>query len=131
MGVRSAASPDVAAPTSGGELLAMWTGVVAPPLIFLAHLELAYILVPLACDHGSLLVAHATMSVAIALSVAAGLLALRPLRRHGRAWPDESASLLSRDRFLGVLGGLVSALVVIALIAQWLPMFFLSPCRGV
>ena len=130
MGVRAAGVNRVAGATPGRELLAMWTGVLAPPLIFLMHLELAYILVPLACETGTLM-AHATMAVAIALVLAAGLLALRPIRDHGRRWPDESASLLSRDRFLAVLGALISVFVALALVAQWLPMFFLSPCRGV
>jgi len=131
MGVRSPAPATGVARTAGRELLAMWTGVLGPPLIFLAHLEVAYMMVPVACDAGTLLMAHATMVIAVGLAVAAGMLAMRPVRRHGGEWPDDSASLLGRDRFLGVLGGLVSAFVVIALIAQWLPMFFLSPCRGV
>ena len=131
MGVRAARTERIAGPTPGRELLAMWTGVLAPPLIFLVHLELAYILVPLACETGTLVMAHATMAVAIALVLAAGILALRPIRAHGRRWPDESASLLSRDRFLAILGAFISVFVALALVAQWLPMFFLSPCRGV
>ena len=130
MGVRSAARSPLAAPTPGRELLAMWTGVLAPPLVFLAHLEIAYILVPLACDTGTLLMVHATMVVAIVLAGGAGAVALRALRRHGRAWPDESGGVVSRDRFLAALGALASGFVIIALIAQWLPLFFLSPCRG-
>jgi hypothetical protein len=114
---------------SGWELLVSWTGVVGAPLIFLIHLEVAYLLVPLACDAGTSLVVHGAAVVAIALAAGTGLLALGTWRRRGAEWPDASASPVSRDLFLGVVGGLLSALVVLAIVAQWIPMFFLSPCR--
>ncbi len=114
---------------SGRELLIAWTGVLGAPLIFLVHLEIAYLLVPLACDGGTPLIVHVAAVAAIALAAGAGLLALGAWHRNGREWPDASASAAARDRFLGVLGGLLSALVVVALIAQWIPTFFISPCR--
>ena len=115
--------------TSGRELLVLWTGVVGAPLVFLTHLLIAYALVPVDCRMGASLISHGASVVAILLAAGGGALSLRIWRRDGSEWPDTSASILSRDRFLASVGCLLSALTVVALIAQWIPVFFIAPCR--
>ena len=110
-------------------LLAMWTGVLGAPLIFLIHLQVGYMLVPLDCTRESRLLAHIASVAGIILATGAGLMAVRTWRRRGDRWPDASASTVSRDRFLGAIGALLSGLSVLTLIAQWIPVFFISPCR--
>lgn len=117
------------AATRGRELLTIWTGVLGAPLVFLVHLQVGYMLVPLDCDLETRLWAHVASALGILLAAGAGLLALRTWRRRGDRWPDTSASLVSRDRFLGVVGCLLAALSVLTLIAQWIPVFFIGPCR--
>ena len=115
--------------TPGRELLALWTGVLGAPLVFLLHLQLAYMLVPVDCRLESRLLAHGASILGILLAAGSGILALRAWRRDGRDWPDSSASILSRDRFLAALGALISALVLLTLVAQWIPVFFIAPCQ--
>ena len=115
--------------TPGRELLLLWTGVLGAPLVFLAHLQLAYMLVPVDCRLDSRLLAHAAAVLGIALAAGGGVLALRVWRRHDERWPDSSASVSSRDRFLGAIGVVMSALVVLTLVAQWIPVFFIGSCR--
>ena len=115
--------------TPGRELLAIWTGVVGAPLVFLAHLQIAYMLVPVDCRLETRLFAHSAAVVAIVLAAAAGLLGVRTWRNRGEQWPDTSASIVSRDRFLGAVGTMLAALILVALVAQWIPVFFIGPCR--
>ena len=116
-------------PRPARELAALWGGVLGPPLLWLTHLLVGYIIVPLACRHDASLIVHGVTATAIVLGAALGLLALGNWRRAGREWPDSSGSVVSQDRFLAAVGVLVSGLIIAALVAQWLPTFFLDPCR--
>ena len=117
------------APTRGRALLAIWTGVLGAPFIFLVRLQVGYMLVPIDCDLGTRMLTHAASAIGILLAAGTGLLALRTWRHRGDQWPDTSASLVSRDRFLGAVGVLLAALTLLALVAQWIPAFFIHPCR--
>lgn len=117
------------APTRRRELLAIWAGVLGPGLIFLIHLQVGYMLVPVDCERDTRLLAHAASVVGILLAAGLGLLALRTWRQRGERWPDASASIVSRDRFLGAVGCLLAGLTILTLVAQWIPVFFIDPCR--
>jgi hypothetical protein len=106
----------------------MWSGLVGAPLIFLVHLQAGYALVPLACRLQSGMLTHGPTVLAVLLAGGAGFVSHRSWKRSGYEWPDSSASSLTRNRFLGALGVMVSAFVIIALIAQWLPIAFVNPC---
>jgi hypothetical protein len=63
--------------------------------------------------------------VAIAIC---GVIALRDWRSVGGGTEDEAATIVTRSRFLAMLGiasSLFSALIVVAM---WLPMFIVNPC---
>ena len=125
-------TPEVAthrAHTRGRELLAIWTGVLGPGLIFLIHLQVGYMLVPEDCARDTRLFAHVASVLGILLAAGTGMLALRTWRQRGERWPDSSASIVSRDRFLAAVGCLLAALTVLTLVAQWIPVFFINPCR--
>jgi hypothetical protein len=113
----------------GRGFLAMWAGVIGPPLLWLVHLQVGYLVVPLACREHAPIIVHGVTVAAILLVAAIGLRDFARWRRTGRHWPDSSAAVVSQDRFLTAMGMLLSALIVAALVAQWLPTFFLDPCR--
>jgi hypothetical protein len=98
-------------------------------LLWLIHLLVNYIVVPLACRRDASVIVHAITLVAILGAAAMGLFSLAHWRRIGGEWPDESASVVTQDRFLARSGMAMSAMIVAALIAQWLPTFFVDPCR--
>jgi hypothetical protein len=110
-------------------LFALWAGVLGPPLVWLVHLEANYLMVPLACRHDNMLIVHGITVAAIVATALTGLVALQSWRRAGGEWPDSSGSAVTQERFLASVGLLLMALVVVALAAQWLPSFFLDPCR--
>ena len=109
-------------------LFILWAGVLGPPLIWLVHLEVNYILVALACRIDAPLIVHGVTIAAIAGAAVFGLIALGSWRRAGREWPDSSGGAVTQDRFLATVGMLVAALIVLALLAQWLPAFVIDPC---
>ena len=116
-------------PRPASDARGLWAGVLGPPLLWLIHLLVNYIIVPLACRRDASVIVHGATLLAILGAAAMGLFALARWRRAGREWPDDSASVMSQDRFLAVSGMAMSAMIVAALIAQWLPTFFVDPCR--
>jgi hypothetical protein len=66
----------------------------------------------------------------IAIVVAAfGLLnAVRTWKRSGSGWPGEQDGPMNRNRFLGVIGILFSAGILLMLILQLIPALVLDPC---
>ena len=115
-------------PIAGRNLSTVWSGIVAAPLVFLIHLQVGYALVPVACRTQSGLLTHGPTALAVLLAGGLAGLSFRSWRRHGSEWPDSSAGVPTRNRFLGALGVMVSALVIVALLAQWLPVWFVDPC---
>jgi hypothetical protein len=115
-------------PISGRGLPAVWSGVLGAPLIFLVHLQAGYALVPLACRLQSGLLTHGPTALAVLLTASAAFVSHRSWKRNGYEWPDSSASPQTSNRFLGALGVMVSVFVIIALVAQWLPIAFVNPC---
>ena len=114
---------------SGRDATRLWSGILGPQLVFLLHLQAGYALAPLACRQGHSFSLHVASVIAIVLTLGLGMLSLTGWRRSGRHWPDSSASLSTRDRFLGLLGVMTTAIVVLTLIAQWIPVFLIEPCR--
>lgn len=112
-----------------GSIWSLWTGVLAPPVIFLVALEAAYALVDTACrtDGTRSLVLHLVILVAIAATAALGFLSWRKLRETGIP-PDDGGTVGSRSRFMAAWGVGASAFSLLLLVAQWLPTFFVGPC---
>jgi hypothetical protein len=108
---------------------ALWAGVLAGPLATLTQLQANYALVPWACGAGRVWALHLVAFLALVVSVAAGLLSWRNLRRAGGGWDDEGAGVVPRSRFMAVVGLLISALAALVVIAQWIPIFVHDPCQ--
>lgn len=109
--------------------LALWTGVLTGPVVFLILLETNYVLNDWACDVGHWWPMHVAAAVATAITAAALLLAWRNWVASGRGWPEDDAGSIARSRFLGALGVLASGGFVLVMIAQWIPVMLLGPCQ--
>lgn len=115
---------------SRGEVGGLWFALLAPPVAFLAQLEANYAMVSSLCVRGERWPLHLVTLVAIAVCVAAGVVAWRAWRATGGPWPDYVTPAPSpRSRFMAALGGLVSALFLVLLIAQAIPPFILTACQ--
>jgi nicotinamide riboside transporter PnuC len=112
----------------GAGLLALWTGLLAGPLVWLMQLQAAYVLVGWACKSNSQLLLYLVTLVALLLVAGAGLLSWRCWKQTGRDWPNEAGGVVPRSRFMAVLGVLTSALFFVLILAQGIPNFIFTPC---
>jgi hypothetical protein len=107
----------------------LWGGLLLPPAAFLANLEIAYALVPVACAARGTLLLHLVNAASLAVAVAGGLIAWRSWNMVGRLWPDGEAGPIGRSRFLAAVGVSLAVLCVLVIVAQWLAVFLLDPCQ--
>ncbi len=111
-----------------GEILRLWIGFLAGPLVTLAEQAVQYLLVPGACAGGHELPLHATALVAVLLIGGSGLLAAREFRRAG-AVADEAGGARARSRFMAAVGMLTSVVFGLGVVAHWLAVIILGACR--
>jgi hypothetical protein len=111
------------------EIRALWTGLLLPPVAFLANVEFAYAVVPAACSAGTVVLVHLVHLLCLLLALVGGLVAWRSWRSAGAEWPGEQGGPLARSRFMAGSGVLGSALFALVIVAQWIPSFVLSPCQ--
>lgn len=102
-----------------------WTGALVSLSLFLAELSAAYALVPWACARGIPVVLHALIAVTLVMCIAAGVYASGGLREEAR-----SAALVEQSHFASTLSLALSAIAVLALIAQWVALFILPICAS-
>lgn len=122
--------PDAAHFDGRGGKLALWTGVLGGPVAWAIQFQIGYTLCRFSCTREHLAAVHHALTLATLIAaVACTLLALREWRRSGPpgSHGDEGGAL-GRSRFLAALGVLSSGLFSIVIVAEWVPMFFLSPC---
>jgi RsiW-degrading membrane proteinase PrsW (M82 family) len=122
--VQAKATADLKAGAGIGEL---WAGVLVGPTAMLMQLEINYALVPWACGTGHTWPLHVVSLFALVVTVAAGFLAYRIWRRVPTG--EDSGGALARSRFMAAVGVLISLLMALVIVAQWLPVFFHSPCE--
>ncbi len=107
----------------------LWAGMLTAPLAFLLHLEVNYALVTQLCQSEHRLASQLVTVLFVLISAAGGFIAWRNWETAGRKWPGEEATVSERSRFMSVVGLLASALVVVALVWQWVPQFIFDPCQ--
>lgn len=109
--------------------LALWTGVLAGPIVWLMSFEANFALAPWACIFQAKLALYIVSAIAFALAVASGLLAWSQWNEVGREWPDAGGSVISRARIMAAGGVLLSAMFAIVIVAQAIPEIILAPCQ--
>ena len=107
----------------------LWIGVLTAPLAFLLHLEVNYALVTQLCQSTHKLSMHLVTLLFLLIAAVGGFIAWRNWEASGRRWPGDAGSVLERSRFMAVVGLLISILIVLGLIAQWIPQFIFDPCQ--
>jgi hypothetical protein len=99
--------------------LLLWSGILVPPAAFLLHLQINYSLVPWACVTGRLIVLHAATVGTVALAASGSVAAAKAWRRADGG----------RSEFMAFLGIMGSALFLLVIIAQAIPVFIIGPCQ--
>lgn len=109
-------------------LLTLWAGLLLPPIAWALNLSVNYGLATLACDGAWAVGLHLSTLVSIALAAAGGLIAWSLWKRLA-AISSQDGTRAARSRFMALSGLLLSVFFGLAIVAQWLPTFFLEPCR--
>ena len=105
------------------------SGLLTAPLAFLSYLSINYAVVPHACSSGHTFAPHFVTAFFLLVTLAGAFIAWRNWREVGRGEPTEAANVVERSRFISFIGLLLSGLVLILFIAQWIPQFMISPCQ--
>ena len=114
----------------GAGAAALWAGVLAPPLAMLTQLQVNYALVLWACaGAGREWALHLVALLALTAAVGGGLISWRNWRKVGGGWEDEGAGAIPRSRFMAAVGIMISVLISLVVIAQWIPIFIHGPCQ--
>ena len=109
--------------------LALWTGILGGPFIWLASFEALFALNPWACTFQTKLVLYIVSTAAFLFSLSAALLALREwnaLKREADPGNDEKLSCRRTMAFGGVA---LSGFACLVIIAQAIPEAVLGPCQ--
>jgi len=108
---------------------ALWTLIVAGPIIVAIEMQSNFVLVRQACSAQRNVALYAVIIVAILLTIATVLVAISLWRRAGTAWPTEAVDLANRIRFIAALGILSSAMSFLVILAQGIATVLLDPCQ--
>ena len=110
------------------DLLHAWVGLGLAPVATAVSFQVRYMMVPFACQSHNVLSLHVVSLIAIALSAYGFLSAWRTWQHSTAEWLDDQDGPLNRNRFLGVIGTGFSSAMLLMLIFQSIPVFFLDPC---
>jgi hypothetical protein len=103
-----------------------WPALLVAPSLALGNLSVVYALVTPSCALQTTTLLHVLSAIALMLCL---LLSLPPFlrwrRRGGHTGSDDPAV---RDRFMALIAWVVGALSAFMVLAQWLPVWVLSPC---
>ncbi|MDQ6679315.1 MAG: hypothetical protein M3Z09_18690 [Acidobacteriota bacterium] len=98
---------------------ALWTGLLAGPVVWLLSLEANFALAPWVCAFHWKAAAYVVSLAAFAITAAAGLIAWRQWRQvEGQ-----------RPRAMALGGVMLSAGFLVALLAQSIPQFMMAGCE--
>lgn len=109
--------------------LALWTGVLAGPIVWLLSFEANYALAPWACIFQAKLALYLVSIAALILCAGSGMVAWRQWTELGREWPGTGGGALPRSRIMAIGGVLLSAMFFLVILAQAIPPVLLDACE--
>jgi hypothetical protein len=106
----------------------VWLTFFIAPVVYLTQLSGMFALVPWACatQHGAVL--HGINALALVVCVCATGRAMFVRLAQQDATDDSSEGITARRRFIAVVGAYLGVLICVALVAQWLTVWFIPPC---
>lgn len=104
---------------------------LTPPVIWAARLVIAYPLVPVACQAGTVAGLLALSGVALSLSLGAGVISWFLWRREPPAPEGLEGTAGQRARFIALSGMIASGIFSLLIFSESLPIVTRDPCAGV
>jgi small-conductance mechanosensitive channel len=108
---------------------ALWFGMLGGPAAVFLNVALSYLVVDRACIAHSSTVIHVFMGTFVLLAVIAGATSWW-YRSGARPSSDDAGGISARSRFMATVGLLTSVISVVAILMQWIPVFFIGACQG-
>jgi small-conductance mechanosensitive channel len=108
--------------------LALWTGILAGPVVWLLSFEANFALAPWACEFNNKLALFLVAIFALVLVAGSGLLAWCEWNATGKVWPGGAGGPLARERVMAGCGILLSAMFFVVIVAQAVPNLLLGAC---
>jgi hypothetical protein len=108
---------------------ALWTAILAGPIVWLVSFEANFALAPWACLFQAKLALYIVSILALVLAGGSGMLAWRQWSELGREQPGEGAGALPRSRIMALGGLLLSSLFFLVILAQAIPEVILQACE--
>jgi hypothetical protein len=115
--------------TKGPGIIELWLGLLLGPIAALLQLQTNYALVSTACTSGKAWPLHLVSLTGVLIALCAALVSYRCWVRLGASWDEEPAGTVGRARFMSAVGILISLLMLLVNIAQWIPVFIYGPCQ--
>jgi hypothetical protein len=112
-----------------GASLALWFGMLGGPSAAFLNVALGYQIVDRACISRSATEIHVLMGTSVLVAAIAGATSWWFRSRAG-SWSGEAGGVLARSRFMATVGLLTSAISIVAILMQWIPVFFIGACQG-
>lgn len=112
-----------------GASLALWFGMLGGPSAAFLNVLFSYQVVNRACIARSSIAIHVFMGTFVLIAAIAGAISWRFRARAG-SWPDDAGGMVARSRFMATVGLLTSAFAIVAVLMQWIPVFFIGACQG-
>lgn len=109
--------------------LALWTGFLGGPVIWLCSFEARFALAPWACTFNNKWALHGVFIAALLLCAGCALLSWREWKANGEEPPSSAAGVVPRSNFLAILGIVISLGCGMIVIAQAIPEFVLGACE--
>ena len=107
----------------------IWMVIVAPAAICAAAMEANYTLVRQACAAQRNTSLYVVTIIALLLMIAIALIAFINWRRAGAEWPGEGADVVTRNRFLWMVGIIGAGIFFLVTLAQGIAVSHFNPCQ--
>ena len=109
--------------------LALWTGILAGPIVWLLSFEANFALAPWACVFQAKLALYIVSLLALALAAASGMVAWRQWTGLGRELPGDGEGAVPRLRVMAIGGLFMSGMFFLVILAQAIPELVLGACE--
>ena len=115
-------------------LAALWAGLLTGPIVWLALLEVNYVLAYVSCETRSTWFMHLAIGVAVLLVAAAGYAAWTAsygsiLARETRTLPLSDETRVQRSRWMSLAGVAFSSWFILVILAMEVPLVVLRECQ--
>jgi Ni/Fe-hydrogenase subunit HybB-like protein len=114
--------------TSARENFALWTGILGSAIVWAIQLQTSYAMVPWACASGHRWMLPLTSSAFLIAAIIPGVMAWKLWKKASGTQSERETRYAGRRRFMAMLGMMDTAIFVLLIIAQGLPVFFIHPC---